>query len=308
MSFDSVSLAFRGKNGQFQSFSPSLTARDLISLVLSSGPPNTVVDFQPVIGAVHELHKKTLDDSRLMALIDLHTTWRDARTYTGADARFSRWEAVIQRASELLAKLKLELNDLPNLGGQDGDVYRDVLKFNGLCSAYLESVLYFIHAKASVEVTSFLRESALQEHVAFLRERLSEMYSKFARRCGNWEGFLVHLAIYYPNEAASFYILEPNPTTVEKVMRDYIKRVIDESYGSYGYSDEMTVQFTYRKQSDWIVDAGRLLRDSMHASDDIKRLLEALKKGEAGWMDDTNVVESLAGEVRRLQDEKNMKF
>ncbi|WP_150123744.1 hypothetical protein [Achromobacter xylosoxidans] len=308
MSFDSVSLAFRGKDGQFQSFSPSLTARDLIALVLSSGPPNTVVDFQPVIGAVHELHKKTLDDSRLVVLVDLHTTWRDARTYTGSDARFSRWEAVIQRASELLARLKLELNDLPNLRGKDSDIYRDILKFNGLCSAYLESILYFIHAKASVEVTSFVRESALQEHVAFLRERLSEMYSRFARWCGNWEDFLVHLAIYYPNEAASFYNLEPNSATVEKVMRDYIKRAIDESCNSYRYSSEVPVKFTYRKQSDWIIGAGRLLRDSMHALGDINRLLEALKTGEAGWMDDTTVVESLAVEVRRLQYEKNVKF
>lgn len=160
-------IGLRRENGQIGYLSEGLAIPEFFELIRPK--PETrhdLVDFSPVIEALHSKHDKILEQSIREKYNAIFNYWQESKTYSKIEIKLPKFESLSQFSNELIASLQFKIDETKNkfshrrMAKPDENIAAIKIIKND-CNAYIDVLLCFIHAKASLEIESFTKDVVL---------------------------------------------------------------------------------------------------------------------------------------------------
>ncbi|MHA6860375.1 hypothetical protein [Ralstonia pseudosolanacearum] len=297
-----ISLLVRGTDGQIKYVSEGLGIPEFSRLV-RSGDSNKqfLVDFSPVIEALHGIHKQAHNEGILTKYNTMYNYWLDAKTHTKEPIRTIKSEELVKQSNALINELHISLqnaergfNPFSSSGPLD-----DVLTIKKDCDIYIDAMLCLVYGKAMQDIASFKPDVVVSGYADFLVNLLERLY----RRVVGWgnfdESFLKYIAFEQPGELQAYLALDSEETAASFKLRcledtrseqDYI-----EVWGGGYHIRQVKIQYDSYHPN--YVRAGRELRDLLHRARSLKKLVERLKEGNIEWEAGEEAMRSLVEEI-----------
>ena len=299
-------IATRNKKGQIGYLSEGLSLPEFSDLFKPKGEIQVLVDYSPVIEALHKLHRTASDEGILNKYNAMFNFWQDAKTYTKESLKISKSEELSKQANSLINELHLKLQkdgrelslkwcsplhewrDFVNSIKRDSDIYIDTL----LC---------FIHSKASLDIDSFKGEAVLSGYGKFLKEFVSDIYSRLLRGGRQQDFYLKFIAFEQPEKLQNYLSLEGQGETSDQFLLRVLKE--QETYGGHdeheGHYREVSIRFG--SFSNEFVSIVEVFRDLLYKISSVNAFLEKLREGSHQWDDSSESVDELRENIRLLK-------
>jgi hypothetical protein len=294
MNKSKIMIALRKGNGQIGYLSEGLEIPEFFELICSKDNKKILVDYSLIIEKLHEIHQKNEDMSIINKFNTLYNYWQDAKTYTKESLKFLKSEELSKLSNSLIVDLQNRLKDNYNSFYGTQDNCKTILyKIRDDCNIYIDTLLCFIHSKASLEIESFQRDSILTSYGMFIQEIISELY-KFIINKGNYrESFFKFLAFQSPNDLQSHLDL----TNTQESLDEFLLRTL-KTEKPYDYFDDYhgnikQVSIQYDNFDYDQINLAQLLRDLMYKIRSINKLLFLLKEGQVEWDERGDIMNSL---------------
>ena len=152
-------IALRKDNGQIGYMSKGIPISEFYNLIQPKQQNinvNVLIDFYPVIDTIHSLLSKNQDDDTYIKFNSLYSYWNDAKTYKDKQIRVSSFNQLRLSSNYLLNILQKKLKE--NIYNGQEYSYQKLEKINNFIEyvdIYIETILCFIHLKASLDIESF---------------------------------------------------------------------------------------------------------------------------------------------------------
>lgn len=299
-------IGTRKANGQISSISEGLSPGEFIELFKERGEVKVLIDYSPLIEQLHEIHKSANEQATRDEYNSMFNYWQEAKTYEDRQYRMNCSSVLTTKASDLINKLQQKLQKCQS----DGDLTwklnpyqmhgaRQLVEaFKIDAEMYMDALLIYIHSKASVEITSFKRDTVLTAYGEFLQRLIQEIYDHILGKRGNGrsESFLKYLAFERPSDFQQYMALSGGSESRD----DFILRIVQErkpyevNNHEMGYPMEVAVHY----DNFWpnlmpIIEVLKLL---LYKIQSINDFLKTLKAGGVEW----DVDENSADEFRAL--------
>ena len=214
-----VHLVFRKDNGQIGYMSKGVPIPEFYNLILQPKQQNinVLIDFYPIIDTLYSLHTQKQNDEIYIKYSSLYSYWNDAKTYKDKQIILSSFQQLKLLSNELLNVLQMKLETFNTYSSENYINNRDLHtydKFNKVkeliiySDMYIETILCFIHSKASLEIKSFKQDKVLTDYIAFLKQIIIKLYLETIDNPQNYEpydsSFLQYLALKKSDELENF--------------------------------------------------------------------------------------------------------
>jgi len=299
-----VHLTLRKENGQIGYMSKGITVPEFYSLIQPKQQNinitnNILIDFYPIIDKLYSLHTQKQNDDIYVKFHTLYNYWSDGKTYRKENIILSRSEKLAELSNELLNILKLKLNN--NLYTWQDASYQKLEKtknFLEYTDMYIETILCFIHSKASLEIESFQHDKVLTDYIEFLRKIINNLYFKALDNPRHDEvykyDFFKYLSLKETNELEYFFKLHGDKYSVSEFKIYLFNQLqINSSYGYTNQRHENEAVLSYSYYDEYKIKIAILLRDTLFKIESISKLLEKLKKGNIKWSSENNHIQEL---------------
>jgi len=183
------------------------------------------------------------------------------------------------------------LNDKPYTRRDDSYQKLEKTKnFLEYTDMYIETILCFIHSKASLEIESFQHDKVLTDYIEFLRKIINNLYFKALDNPRHDEvykyDFFKYLSLKETNELEYFFKLHGDKYSVSDFKiylfnQLQIDKYENEAILNYNYYDKHEIQIAI------------LLRDTLFKIMSISKLLKELKEGNIEWSSENNHIQEL---------------
>lgn len=304
-------VGLRKANGQIGYLSESLSIPEFFEMVRSMDHQERVlVDFAPVIETLHALHKDAGDQAVISKYKSMYSYWHDSISYSDFRIRLPKCESLSVAANELLATLedriaKHSLDYSSRRLGESSANFRVILALEKDVNIFIDTLLCFIHSKASLEIASFKKDVVLGEYcerlLAVLEGLLAKVldYSTYNDRFQlESDSLLFHLAIVENCVIDSYSQLLPNFGSKED-LRLVVLRSGDKHEIRDGRNERyMEVVTRYRVPDQNELNMARMLRDLCYKVRSIAGLINTLKHEVVRWDPSDHSIEELKGLIR----------
>ncbi|WP_146122496.1 hypothetical protein [Burkholderia multivorans] len=296
-----ISLLVRGTDGQIKFVSEGLGIPEFYNLVRArSDSKQALVDFSPVIEALHGIHRDAHSKEILIKYNIMYNSWLDARTYTKELAKTLKYEELNKQSTALINELHISLQsaDRAFLASSE-TLLDDVLTIKKDCDIYIDSMLCLVYAKASQDIDSFKFDVVVSSYADFLVELAERLYRQ-ALRAGNFENsFLKYIAFEQPHELQKYLALDSDESTASFKLRCLEATPTEQDYievwgGGYAIRQ---VKIQYDSYHPNHVAAMHELRDLLYRASSLKRLVDRLKDGNIEWESGEDAVNALTQEI-----------
>ncbi|WP_162600587.1 hypothetical protein [Massilia sp. WG5] len=306
MADQKLMIAARNKKGQIGYLSEGLSLPEFAELFRSKGDLRILMDYSPVIEELHRLHKVAGSEGILKKYNSLFNFWQDAKTYTKESVKISKSEELSTQANSLINDLHIELQKsgtiLSSKWGSQLSESRDVVNnIQRDSNIYIDTLLCFIHSKASLEIASFKNDVTLSGYGQFLEEFIDGIYRRLLRDSRPQDSFLKFIAFEQPKNLQSYLDLEHgNETPDQFLLRTLNSRSTSNGYDEHdGYYREVSIR--YPSFTNEFVSIVELFRDLLHKISSVNALLAKLKEGGYQWDDNSHFVDELRENIHLLR-------
>ncbi|MHA6897961.1 hypothetical protein [Ralstonia pseudosolanacearum] len=299
-------IATRNKKGQIGYLSEGLSLPEFADLFKPKGEVQVLVDYSPVIEELHRLHRTASDEDILNKYNAMFNFWQDAKTYTKESLKVSKSEELSKQANSLINELQLKLQkvgrELSSKWSSPLHEWRDVVSFIKRDSdIYIDTLLCFIHSKASLDIESFKGEAVLSSYGRFLHDFISNIYNRLLREGWQQDSFLKFIAFEQPEKLQHYLSLEGKGETSDQFLLRVLKE--QDTYGGHdehqGHYREVSIRFT--SFSNEFVSIVEVFRDLLHKISSVNAFLEKLRKGSHEWDNSSDSVDELRADIHLLK-------
>lgn len=296
-----ISLLVRGTDGQIKFVSEGLGIPEFYNLVRDRNDSKQVlVDFSPVITALHAIHKDAHNKELLIKYNTMYNYWLDARTHTKEPVKALKYEELTKQSTSLINELHVSLQTAAMaFFPASRTLHDDVVAVKRDCDIYIDSVLCLVYAKALQDIDSFKSDRVVGSYADFLVDLLERLYRQ-ASRAGNFEdSFLKYIAFEQPHELQKYLALDSDESTASFKLRCLETAPTEQGYievlgGGYAIRQ---VKIQYDAYDSYHVSAMRELRDLLHRARSLKRLVDRLKEGNIELETGEEAVKALEDEI-----------
>lgn len=288
-------LGVRKTNGQIGYISEGLNIPEFFDLLrpVNDGV-NILVDYSPVIEKLHDIHNKHNDESILNSYNSLFNFWLDAKTYSKESLKISKSEELSKLSNSLINELQLRLQKKQREFYFNRDAQSSLLnEIKSDSDIYIDTLLCFIHSKASLEIESFKKDSVICSYADFLHALVQDLFNRVTGEGRFKESFFKYLAFEKRDELESYLEVKENQeSTDEFLLRSLNSQRTEEHWDQhYGYMKHVVIQydnFDYHQ-----LNMAKILRDLMHKIRSIRKMIGLLKAGNVEWDESDDAVMAL---------------
>ncbi|MFJ2379487.1 hypothetical protein K1T36_19590 [Pseudomonas protegens] len=299
-------LGFRKGNGQIGYLSESLSIPEFFEMVQPLDHQGRVlVDFSPVIETLHALHKKNGDEAVISKYKSMYSYWHDSISYSDTQIRLPKCESLTKAANELLVTLeeriaKHSTSYTSRRTEQSSKNLSIILELEKEVNIAIDTLLCFIHSKASLEIASFKKDRILGEYCTRLLALLEGLlvkvldYSTYNNSFNLESDSLLYYLAFVDNSVTDSYSqLLPNFENKED-LRLVVLRSSSDQRTIDVYNDRyMEVATRYRIPDQNELRMAQVLRDLCYKVRSVNELINILKHEVVQWDPSENSVEEL---------------
>ncbi|WP_353232293.1 hypothetical protein [Pseudomonas helleri] len=166
------------------------------------------------------------------------------------------------------------------------------------CNIYIDTLLYYIHSKATLEIESFKRDSVIAEHGKFIDHFIKARYKDLLTWGSRGNDVLTYMVFESPDDAVYFLQLDNDSATLET----HKLKVIGESTPETLYNDRLqeyqrVISVNYPSFDERYINLLIQIRDLLYKTKSINQLIDRLKSGEVGWDGSGNHAQTIADEI-----------
>jgi len=288
-------LGVRKTNGQIGYISEGLNIPEFFDLLRPvNNEINVLGDYSPVIEKLHGIHNKHNDEAILKSYNSLYNFWLDAKTYSKESLKISKSEELSKTSNSLINELQLRLQKKQRDFYSDRDLQLSLLndiKSDG--DIYIDTLLCFIHSKASLEIESFKKDMVISSYAEFLHKLVQDLFNRVTGIGRYNESFFKYLAFEKRDELESYLELKENrESTDEFLLRSLNSERAQEHWDQHhGSMKQVIIQyenFDYNQ-----LNMAQTLRDLLHKINSIRKMIELLKAGNVEWDESDDAVMAL---------------
>jgi len=251
-----VHFALRKDNGQIGYMSKGISIPEFYNLIQPKQQNinitnNILIDFYPIIDKLYSLHTQKQNDEIYVKFNSLYSYWNDAKTYKDKQIILSSFQQLKLSSNELLNILKIKLETYDKYDSENYinkhsistyDKHKKVEELISYSDMYIETILCFIHSKASLEIESFQQDKVLTDYVQYLNEIFRKLYLKTINLRNDTpynSSFLQYLALKKSNELESFLKLHGDKYNTSDFQIYLFKKLQINS--NYDYNDNRRI-------------------------------------------------------------------
>lgn len=306
MADQKLMIAARNKKGQIGYLSEGLSLPEFAELFKSKGDLRILVDYSPVIQELHRLHKVASSEDILKKYNALFNFWQDAKSYTKEAVKISKAEELSVQANSLINDLHIELQKsekiLSSKWGSRLSEWDDVVNnIKRDSNIYIDTLLCFIHSKASLDIDSFKSDVTLLGYGHFLQEFVNRIYRRLLNDGRPQDPFLKFIAFEQPENLQDYLDLEHRKEDSDQ----YLLRVLKSKTFHNGHDEHdgyyREIHIRYPSYPNEFVAIVEVFRDLLHKISSVNAFLAKLKEGGYQWEDGTNFVDELRENIHLLR-------
>lgn len=299
-------VGFRRKNGQIGYLSESLTIPEFFDLIRPSREDrNSLVDFSPVIEALHSMHEKNIEQSIREKYNAVFNYWQESKSYSNLQIKLPKFESLSLLSNELIISLQFRIEESKKKYSHrrtaDPDENLNTIRsIQKDADAYIDTLLCFIHSKASLEIESFQNDVLLAQYCDFLKGIISSLFND-AVEYSTWNdnfwlsdsSLLYHLAFECHSEIDYYTKLLPNFDCSQDLRLTLISN--RKKLDIYNYHDGKAkkIEIEYRYPLPQELESAKILRDILYKIGSVTQLLKLLEEGGVDWDPGKDAVEEL---------------
>jgi hypothetical protein len=299
-------IGLRRGNGQIGYLSESLSIPEFFDLIRpTEDKGNVLVDFSPVIEILHSAHEKSTEQSLREKYNSVFNYWQESKSYSNLQIKLPKFESLSMLSNELIVSLQFKIDSYKSQykRGRNGTPAENLCTIKAIESTaniYIDTMLCFIHSKASLEIESFKRDAVLHQYCEYLRNIISELLTLVVE-FSTWNNqfrlndssLLYFLAFNTREDVESYTKLLPNFDSSQDLRLSLLKE--SEPQDSYNNFSEPVkkIEIVYRTPHNCELEMARILRDIAHKVSSLSKLISHLKSGDVEWDQSENTVEEL---------------
>lgn len=299
-------IATRNKKGQIGYLSEGLSLPEFADLFKAKGQMQVLVDYSPVIEELHKLHKVASSEDILKKYNAMFNYWQDAKSYTKELVKVSKSEELSRQANSLINDLQIELQkrwaDFEwKWNDQTYELNAMVTSIKRDADIYIDTLLCFVHSKASLDIESFRNDVVLRGYGKFLYDFISEIYKRLLRKGRKQDSYLKFIAFEQHEKLQDYLNLEGQGETSDQfLLRALKEQNIYDGHDQYeGPYREISIRFD--SFSNQYVSIVEMLRDLLYKISSVNAFLERLSKGNHQWDDSSESVDELRESIRQIK-------
>lgn len=306
MAGQKLMIAARNKKGQIGYLSEGLSLPEFADLFKPKGEVQVLVDYSPVIEELHKLHKLAGSENILKKYNAMFNYWQDAKSYTKESVKILKCDELSQQANRLISELQIELQKsqwelsqkwnapLSEQWGWVNAIKRD-------SDIYIDTLLCFIHSKASLDIDSFKNEIVLSSYGKFLYDLTYSTYERLLRIGGAKDSYLKFIAFEQNEKLQDYLDIEGQGETSDQ----FLLRVLKEQK-THDVHDEydgpcLEISFRFGIFSRDYVSLVEVFRDLLFRISSVNAFLEKLREGNHQWDGNSESVDELRESIRLLR-------
>jgi hypothetical protein len=299
-------VGIRRKNGQIGYLSESLTIPEFFDLIRPSNEAgNSLIDFSPVIEALHSIHEKRIDQSIREKYNAVFNYWQESKSYSKPEIKLPKFESLSLLSNELISSLNSRIEDSKKGYSHrrivDSAKNLQVIKtIQRDADAYIDILLCFIHSKASLEIESFQNDVVLSRYCEYLKGVISGLFNDVVEYSAwnncyrlNDSSLLYHLAFNDNSEINYYTKLLPSFDCSQDLRLSLILKGRAEDSFNHLNERSTKLEAEYRTPDSQEIESARMLRDLLYKISSISELLKQLKEGGVNWNPSKDAVEEL---------------
>ncbi|WP_412461757.1 hypothetical protein ACK2SD_07285 [Pseudomonas sp. SC11] len=298
-------VGFRKTNGQIGYLSESLSIPEFFELVQPShNSERVLVDFAPVIETLHSLHNKAGDEAVITKYKAMYRYWHDSISYSKLDIRKPKCESLCETANDLLGILEDRINSHSlayehRRTGSSSKNLQTILTLEKEVNIAIDTLLCFIHSKASLEISSFKKDWVLGDYCNRLLKVLEGLLIQVLQY-DTWnerfelesDSLLFHLAMTDGSVIDSYSQLLPNFDRNKDLRLDLLHR------GQHNDTRDRNDNYIelvarYRVPDRNELQMARALRDLYYKVRSVNSLINTLKNEDVEWESSEHSIEEL---------------
>ncbi|PHQ83701.1 MAG: hypothetical protein COB58_07710 [Thalassobium sp.] len=306
MSKTGLFLGLRRENGQIGYLSESLSIPEFFELIRPKFEIRyDLVDFSPVIEALHSKHDKIAEQSIREKYNSVFNYWQESKTYSKIEIKLPKFESLSRLSNELITSLQFRIDETKERYSHrkttDPEInITTIKKIENYCNIYIDVLLCFIHAKASLEIESFKKDVVLGRYCDYLEEVISDLYNRvvdFSTWRNEYEldnsSLLYHIA-FNENEELNHYtkLLPHFDTSIDLRLQ---RIIASRTKSAFNHQNEPVtrIEVEYRSPHCQELEAAKILRNLLLKTNSISKLIKKLREGNVDWNPSEDGVEEL---------------
>lgn len=301
-------LGVRKKNGQIGYLSDGITIPEFFNLVRpQANNVSVLIDFYPIIEKLHLLHDRHKEETIRIEFNALYNYWLDARSFSDKQILMSKSEQLSLAANNLLNKLKLKLDDQKNkfITSNNTSSYQRLESVKSILldsDIYIDSLLCFIHSKASLEICSFKQDIVLMRYAEDLKRIIYDIYLKSIDCNGrsNYESSFLRYITFEKNDKLNVFLdALSNVEKSDSFQLNILRSVSPQGYDADFRGHNRQVTFSYKEYDDYDINVAELLLGTISKISSLIELLKKLKEHDVKWasgdesVEETNALNTL---------------
>lgn len=299
-------IGLRRENGQIGYLSESISIPEFFQLIRPiENQERVLVDFSPVIEALHIIHEKAAEQSLRVKYNSVFNYWQESKSYSNLQIKMPKFESLSMLSNNLIVELQLKIDEHKSQYKHRRTV--DSQKNLGIireieCAAniYIDVMLCFIHSKASLEIESFKKDVVLLEYCKYLQSVASELLNlvvEFSTWNNRFElddsSLLYYLAFDASKDVESYTKFLPNFDSSQDLRLILLSKSKPEDAHNNLREQYKKIEINYRTPHPNELEMARILRDISHKVSSLSTLIDQLKSGGVKWDQSENSVQEL---------------
>ncbi|MEX3983759.1 hypothetical protein AB4Y45_32775 [Paraburkholderia sp. EG287A] len=305
MGKSTLHIATRRPNGNIGYISEALEIPEFFDLIRPIGEkPLVLVDFSPVLTALHKLQSKAGDLAIRNQFNSLFNFWQDSKSYKNPAIRLAKSETLTERCNEFICSLQTRLQEKKTqfYAASNLSQRREVVQsIKQDADMYIVTLLCLIHAKASLEIESFREDAVITSYGEFVLNLASALYFHLVGGAPAANSFLRFLAFEWRDKLQDHLaLLEPAESEDEFLLRtlNEQKPYTHQSQIDGQYYSSRAVTIFYDPFHADFVNMADILKDLMFRAHSVKTFIDRLKQANVSWDDSEEAIQALTQEVR----------
>ncbi len=305
MAEQKILIAGRKKNGQIGYLSEGLSLPEFFNLLKPRGDIKVLVDYSPVIEELHKLHRSDSSEELLIKYNAMYNYWQEAKTYKKESIKISKSEELSKQANFLINELHVrlpqpetEFNTLWMQSLHESlQIAEAIKKYSDI---YIDTLLCFIHTKASLDIESFKEDVVLSEYSKFLYDYISSLYHRLLGEGRYRNSFLKFIAIEQPDKLQQYLDLEEESESSDQFLLQILKS--EKPYDNWNEDGGCHRQISIRYDifDSKFISLVEIFKNLLSKASSIKKFIATLKEGGYEWDDSADVVDALRADVHLL--------
>jgi hypothetical protein len=170
------------------------------------------------------------------------------------------------------------------------------------CDIYIDTLLCFIHSKASLEIESFKGDTVLTAYIKFLLDIVKDLYERVTGVGRYDESFYKYLAFEKPNELDSYLTLKNGNESTDDFLLRVLKNENSTDHFDQNHRNIKQIIIQYENFDHNQLSMASTLRDIMYKIQSIDEMLSLLKDGNVKWDNSDEAVKALIGFLDERKD------